>query len=346
MDDSLFASEVDSFVQHVLTLEDGHVQEVQADSSLLLLAAQEGRSVIVRALLRVSRLDIRACDTSGDTALHHAVRHGHEEIVTLILRQIGTGVNIANGYGETALAIATHGRNETMLKLLLKDTRLNPNLEIRKKRDSKIISHGPALHIAIVNKAESIVDLIIRHASTLDLNYRDAQGRAPIHYGVLSGNPKICEMLLQKPSVQLNTVTEPEKQTVLSLAIIHDMPMIAHQLIATREVDINIPDHQGHAAIHHLVWCDQPQLMEHMLARRSLDVNLKDLCGRTALHIAAANGNANLVKQLTLDSRTDIGCKTNYGETPIDAAKAANFKDVAKILEGRLIEANVNGYIL
>src|SRR6266516_1683652 len=75
MDDSLFASEIDSFVKHVLMLEDGHAQEVKTDSSLLLLAVQEGRSVVVRALLRVSKLDIRASDTSGDTALHHAIRH-------------------------------------------------------------------------------------------------------------------------------------------------------------------------------------------------------------------------------------------------------------------------------
>lgn len=346
MDDTLFASEVDSFVKHVLTLEDDHTQDVKADPSLLILAAQEGRSVIVRALLRVSKLDIRVCDSSGNTALHHAIRHGHEEIATLVLRQIGTGVNIANKDGETALAIATRGQNETMLKLLLKDTRLNPNLEIRKKRDSKIISHGPALHIAVVNEAESIVDLIIRHAPTLDLNYRDAQGRAPIHYGVLSGNARICEILLQEHSVQLNSITEPEKQTVLSLAIIHDMPKLAHQLIARREVDINTPDHQGHAAIHHLAWCDQPRIMEHLLERRSLDVNLKDLCGRTALHIAAANGNVKLVKLLIADSRTDSGCKTNYGETPLDAAKAANFKDIAKILEGHRIEARVNEFLL
>jgi ankyrin repeat protein len=254
-------------------------------------------------------------------------------------------VNIANNDGETALTIATHAQNEKMLKLLLKDTRLNPNLEIRKKRDSKIISHGPALHIAIVNKAESIVDFIIRHASTLDLNCRDAQGRAPMHYGILSGNVNICEMLLREHSVQLNSATEPEKQTCLSLAIIHDMPKLARQMIAMGGVHINTPDHQGHAPIHHVAWCNQLGIAEHLLERRSLDVNLKDLCGRTALHIAAANGNTKLVKQLIADSRTDSNCKTNYGETPLDAAKAANFKEIVKILQGHQIEARVNGIL-
>jgi ankyrin repeat protein/Tfp pilus assembly protein PilF len=347
MDDDLFASEVETFIKHVLTPEDGDTQGVKANSSLLLVAAQEGRSVIVRALLRVSKLDIRAaCDNSGDTALHIAVRNGAEEIAILLLRQMGTGVNLANGYGETALAIATRNRNESMIKLLLKDTRINPNLEIRKKRESKIVSHGPALHIAIINKADSIVDLIIRHASNLDLNYRDAQGRTPFHYALLSGNAKICEILLQQPAIRLNSVTEPEKQSLLSLAIINDMPKLAHQLIYKREVDTNIRDHQGHAPLHHSAWCSQPLIMEHLLQRRSLDLNLKDLCGRSALHIAAANGNVKLVKQLIADSRTDFCCKTNYGETPLDTAKAANFFEIAKILEGRHIQKNFNEYLL
>jgi ankyrin repeat protein len=346
MDDNLFTDEVESFVKHVLTPEDGCIQEVEDDSSLLLTAVQDRRSVIVRALLRVSKLNVRASDLSGNTALHHAVCNGQEEIAILLLRQMGTGVNLANQYGETALAIATRGRNESMVKLLLKDRMLNPNLEVRKRRDSKVISHSPALHTAIINKSASIVDLFIRHASNLDLNYRDGQGRTPLHYAILSGDGKICEMLLQHPSVRLNFVTEPEKQDILSLAIINDMTKLAHQLIARRDVEVNTRDHQGHNALHHSAWCNQPGIMAHLLERSSVDVNLKDLCGRTALHIAAAYGNVQLVKQLIADPRTNFGEKNNYGETPVSAAKSANKRDVVKILEGHHIEARVNEYIL
>jgi ankyrin repeat protein/Tfp pilus assembly protein PilF len=347
MDDKLFADEIESFIKHILTPENGRTQAIEDDSSLLIVAAQDGRSVIVRALLRVSKLEVRASDLLGDTALHHAVRNGFEEVVILLLRQIGTGVNNANHAGETALAIATRARNEPMVRILLQDKSLNPNLEVRKKQgDSKIISHGPALHMAVINKSDSIVDLFLRYSSNIDLNYRDAQGRTPLHYAVLSANARICEMLLQQASVRLNSVMEPEKQSILSLAIINDMPKLAHQLIATREVEVNTLDYQGHSALHHSAWSNQPAIMTHLLERRSLDLNLRDLCGRTALHIAASCGNAKLVKQLLTDSRTNFGCKNNYGETPLAAARAANYKDVAKLLEGHQIELKVNEFLL
>ena len=51
------------------------------------------------------------------------------------------------------------------------------------------------------------------------------------------------------------------------------------------------------------------------------------------------------VKQLIADSRTDCSCKTNYGETPLDAAKAASFKEIVKIIQGHHIETRVNGIL-
>jgi ankyrin repeat protein len=111
-------------------------------------------------------------------------------------------------------------------------------------------------------------------------------------------------------------------------------------------VEVNTLDYQGHSALHHSAWSNQPAIMTHLLERRSLDLNLRDLCGRTALHIAASCGNAKLVKQLLTDSRTNFGCKNNYGETPLAAARAANYKDVAKLLEGHQIELKVNEFLL
>jgi ankyrin repeat protein len=346
MDDNLFEEEVEAFLEGFLTQEDDPAEDFKDGSLMLLAAARAGRTVIVRALLRGSKINVKGRDLSGDTALHYAVRHGFVEIAMLLLRQIGTGVNIANQDGETALTIATRARDESMVRLLLKSTKLNPNLEFRKQVDSKTISQGPAFHIAVVNKSDSLVDLFIRHAANLDLNYRDAQGRTPLHYAVLSGNPRMCEMLLQQPSIQLNSVTEPEKQSLLSLAIVHDMPKLARLLIAKREVDVNKQDHQGHGPLHHSAWWNQPAIMAHLLDRESLDVNAKDLCGRTALHIAASYGNGKLVKQLIADSRTNVECKNNYGETPFLAAKSANHKDVALVLERHIIQVMLGEFVL
>jgi ankyrin repeat protein len=338
MDDHLFEEEVDAFLESFLTHEDDPAEDFKDGSLMLLAAAQDGRTVIVRALLRGSKINVKGCDPSGDTALHHAVRHGFVDIAMLLLRQIGTGVNITNQEGETALIIATQGRDEPMIRLLLKSAKLNPNLEFRKQVDSKTISQGPALHIAVANKSDSVVDLFIRHAANLDLNYRDAQGRTPLHHAVLSGNLRICEMLLQQPSVQLNSVTEPEKLSLLSLAIINDVRKLVHLLIARREIDVNKQDHQGHGPLHLSAWCNQPATMARLLDREGLDVNAKDLCGRTALHIAAGCGNGKLVAQLIANPRTNVECKNNYGETPLMAARSANHKDVASILERHHIQ--------
>jgi hypothetical protein len=113
MDDNLFDEEVEAFLQSFLTEEDDPAEDFKDGSLMLLAAAQDGRTAIVRALLRGSKINVKGRDLSGDTALHHAVRHGFVEIAKLLLRQIGTGVNIVNQEGETALIIATRGRDSS-----------------------------------------------------------------------------------------------------------------------------------------------------------------------------------------------------------------------------------------
>ncbi len=344
-DATSFVDELEQFLTDYILLQDDSADAVEDDTSLLLIRATQGRRLdIVRVLLRDPDMNLQGRDELGNTALHHAVHARFEDIAALLLNHVGDGINLANTAGETALTIATRNQDDAILHLLLRRKKLAPNLEVPRQVDSKSISHGPALHIAVNNQSESIVNLFLRKAPRININRLDAQGRTPLHYAILSGNIRIVEMLLDRPAIDVNRGTEPEKQTALSLAISKDMNSIARRLIANRCVDVNKKDHQGHTALHHSAWSNRPGVMAHLLERRSIDVNAKDLCGRTALHIAAAYGNRTLVKLLLADVRIDIDATTDHGETPRAAALSANHKAVAALLERSAITVRLGQY--
>ena len=63
-------------------------------------------------------LDLNARDTTGNTALHYAVRRGQVEIVEKLLKQAGIKVNITNKKGRTPAQLARRIKRRDMARLI------------------------------------------------------------------------------------------------------------------------------------------------------------------------------------------------------------------------------------
>jgi hypothetical protein len=62
MDDNVFEEEVEAFLKSFLTQDDDPAEDYKDGSLMLLAAAEDGRTVIVRALLRGSKINVKERD--------------------------------------------------------------------------------------------------------------------------------------------------------------------------------------------------------------------------------------------------------------------------------------------
>ncbi|KAI4894272.1 hypothetical protein NFI96_016299 [Prochilodus magdalenae] len=101
---------------------------------------------------------------------------------------------------------------------------------------------------------------------------------------------------------QLCGVQDENGDTPLHLAIIHQQPTVAHQLI---QIIMNTPqnkfinrfNHLSQTPLHLAVITKQPKLVEALL-RVGADPSLLDRDGRTAVHLAANTGDDSMLKML------------------------------------------------
>ena len=182
----------------------------------LLIAAEEGSTGIVRALLEVPGIDIGLKDTDGMTALMFAANEGHTDIVKALLDKeananavdnnqktalmyaaggghlaivralLDAGARIDNedNKGETALSLATEQGHTAIIKLLAP-----PNLDARDK-----LGRTPLMYVASLGYTFRLESLISEGA---DVNVKDNEGKTPLMFAAENGHIKTVQSLIK-----------------------------------------------------------------------------------------------------------------------------------------------------
>ncbi|KAK5122568.1 hypothetical protein LTR85_003831 [Meristemomyces frigidus] len=120
------------------------------DGTALMAAAANGRYHCARILLEAGA-KVNAANSSGETALHKAIRFGHTEIVPLLLGH-GAAVNLPDQHLQTVLYVSFALRDVRSLRLVLQ------------KVDRKMLlrSRGPVLlHLAKEYGWNDVADLLL-----------------------------------------------------------------------------------------------------------------------------------------------------------------------------------------
>lgn len=247
------------------------------------LASMLSYQSMVRRLIAM-KIDVNAKDVLGRTALHYAALMGHLEIVKELLLEEDMEINMEDLAGDTPLLLATKMRQKEVVEELLEE-----NASSRKWNKLK----DTALHIAIRNADESIVQLIAA-ADDVDLEAKAKDSFTPLLLAAENGHLDIFKHLLSE-GARKNVVND-DRLTALHLAAKNGHVALAEFLIqngadieclsGVRSRPLHLAAEAGHVAL------------VKMLLQYNADKESKNARRQTSVIIASAAGNVETVRCL------------------------------------------------
>ncbi|XP_033212326.1 transient receptor potential channel pyrexia-like [Belonocnema kinseyi] len=177
-------------------------------------------------------------------------------------------------YGHSALHSAAAGNCPETAEILL-DNGADLN------NSSNNPDMLPILHYAIRIKSEAVGELYIKRGA--DLTYKNLSGETPLHVACSAQSLKFCELLLQKPEVDVNALDE-----------MHRTPL--HYAVMATGLNIKIVD---------------------LLLKHGALVNPIDKAGFSPLHVAALEEHVECVETL-IRNGADVSATTSKGVSALN----------------------------
>jgi ankyrin repeat protein len=174
-----------------------------------------------------------------------------------------------------------------------------------------------------------IAELLIKYGA--DVNNKDENGYAPLHWAVTLGKSRIINVLLEN-GADVNA-KDNIGSTPLHRVVVSDEESkrsnIAKVLIE-HGADVNARNHQGLTPLHMATTLGKVDVTK-VLLENGADPNVT-LQSLTPLHVAAFAGYSDIV-ELLLKHGADPSIRDSDGKTALDFARESNRKDVVKIIE-------------
>ncbi len=336
-------------------------------ATALIYAVARGQNKIVKRLLKHPQIEVNTKISSSscleiwskdtalplavlkfsdqDTALSLAVKDGHKEIVTMLLKHPDIDVNATY---FTPLTRAIQRDDEDMVRLLLK----HPKIKVK---EHNMMS---PLFTAVVNGREEIVKLLLKKGA--DINEKTLQSTTPLIASVLFGQPRITNLLLNQPNIDVNA-RNYEGKTALDIAeefgykkivkLFHAKLKPQRQQIDPFRAKVeHTPSKKINKEFLNAVSCGNIDKINLFLDEENpdgtivVDINARNKNGDTALIIASENGNLNAVRTL-LSYDADLSLKGANGDNAlIRAAQKGNFDVVEELLYRKENINSINNY--
>lgn len=198
-----------------------------------------------------------------------------------------------------------------------------------------------ALHCAVYNKSNSVVDFLLEHVSK-DINLTDLRGLTHFHIACMRGNPSQVETFLRNGAspnshVDLDDVYY-SGYSALHFAIDYSRLDIVKLLLkygayvnvkTGRDTLLQLACQKAAKTPHST--CEIEIDIVEFLLEKGADANYKDETGKTALHIAVECAKVRLVEVL-LKYNADVNARNTKGYTSLDIATSRGSSLVAKQL--------------
>jgi ankyrin repeat protein len=175
------------FAYGVLVVWLGWVPVAGADADLRLVDAVKRQDrAAVQALLK-QRVDVKAAQPDGATALHWAAHWDDLETAALLLRA-GADVNAANDFGVTPLSLACTNASAPMVERLLA-AGANPNT-------GPSTSEPPLMSAARTGNVE-VVKALLAHGAQVNAK-EPTHGQSALMWAVANRRPEVVRVLIEK----------------------------------------------------------------------------------------------------------------------------------------------------
>ncbi|XP_033211580.1 transient receptor potential channel pyrexia-like [Belonocnema kinseyi] len=178
-------------------------------------------------------------------------------------------------YGHCALHLATVGHRLENAKILLdfggdlNNVSNNPHMI-------------PLLHYAIKMKSEEVSELFIRRGA--NPIYKNLRGETPLHVACGVQSLKCCELLLQKPEVNVNALDEINRAPLHYATMATDLNIKLIELLLKHGALVNQIDGKGFSPLHLAALGEQAECVE-MLIIHGADLTATTSKGVSALNI-------------------------------------------------------------
>lgn len=208
--------------------------------------------------------------------------------------------------GNTPLMIAIQKNQIDTVKKELSDSRYNDN-------NNALLNHTnfnceTALHIAVRNRSEAIVKLLLDNK--IEKDTKNLNGDTALHIATKNGDITIVKMLIDA-KCDINAVNEDDA-TALHIAVRNRSEAIVKLLLDNR-IEKDKKRLNGGTALHIAIKNGDITIVK-MLVDAKCDINAVDENGAPALVLAAKGGNKNLVEYF-IEKGADIQKTDFYGKT-------------------------------
>lgn len=156
------------------------------DSTLLHMAAANGNTEIVEALLATPHIKAHLSDKDGNTPLHLAARNGHKDCVNLLLKAPGVDDSLWNA-PEWAVV---NNDADSLYQLV----------------NANAADYTTALHFAVSLGYTHCLQALLT-APNIDVNASDNDGNTPLHIAIKQGLEECVKLLLAHPNIRVGKIS-------------------------------------------------------------------------------------------------------------------------------------------
>ncbi|CAM9813257.1 unnamed protein product [Ectocarpus sp. 8 AP-2014] len=251
-----------------------------------------------------------------------AAEKGDVELVMLLLDKVGVDKNFKDTDGETPLILAAFGGHLPVAEALLA-----AGVDV-----DTIGATGTALHIAVLEGFDGIVDALLKKGANTEL--RDDDNRTALMDAAQFGHLHIVKALLAAHADV--SARDSDGDTALHISASRGHEEIVDALLDAGADKNCADDHMGATPLHLAAYNSLLRIMNTLVAA-GVDVNARDDDGNTALHVSAragkdAHGHLTVMETL-LASGADVNIATNDGDTALHfAVESAVSVDMTRLL--------------
>lgn len=321
---------------------------------LLNIAIELGENSISNQLID-QKPNLNLTDPDGNNALHVAARRGDLDTLKLLVIQ-GAKLNSVNKRNETALYLAVESSNLKCVKLLLKNkadpsiaTKLKVTpLEAAIRNDQSHIALAllntkigyPGIHrvllLAIQKKMDNLSYTLIKLDKQLDSV--DDKRRSVLWHSADQGLAKTTAQLIASKKIDVNR-KDINGHSALAQAVKRGRFEIV-RLLSDHRADLTTRTDEGNTLLMLAVLSKNPEIVEFLLARsfdinaQDIDINAQDKVGETALMLAAATGQDRIIEML-INAGADAQLRNKEDLNAFQIATNAGHQKTAKFIHDR-----------
>jgi ankyrin repeat protein len=206
-----------------------------SETAPLTLAVRNGRTDIVRLLLRVPGILLKLTDYTKLSPLRMAAWKGYDKIVKLLLQEDTIDVNYG-GYGPktqkklTPLELAVAQGHDSGIRLLIERHDVHVNCQN--------YSGKTAVQLAAEAGTEKVVALLLQ-TEGIDVNYPSGFESIPLLAAAEKGHTEGARLLLQAKDINVNISKSPDGKTPLFAAAEKGHTEVVRLLLQAKDINVN-----------------------------------------------------------------------------------------------------------